>query len=233
MLKHIRLLVIFSITYLASQDVTAIKTLDWKLGIEYNFNFHTYRSDSIKHAPNSYDSLFAKIGIFYRPLRNFAMEFYTGIGMQYFKFNPTREVPALTQADKDKLQSMISDPQLLADIQNAIQTGNLEAIPDYIDFSSFNYDYLRTPTAYSVSSYVVPLEVRFSYLTSNNARIYLGASYNKGGIIDEVNIYLGAVLWYLDIKAGYVFYYSNQAHKNQRIQHNGGVPIVISVGINW
>lgn len=235
MLKHLSCMPLLCLAFLYTQESSVVdyKKLDWKLGIEYVMNSHNFRSDSIKHHSSPYNNLFLKVGIVYRPIYRFGMEFYTGIGMQRMYFKTRKDEPRLSQEDLNKLQNMISDPQLIADIQNAIQTGNFGAIPDGFDWSLLNYDYLRSPSPYGVSSYVVPFDLRFSYFFDDKTRIYLGANYNKGGLIDDASIFLGATIRYIDVRFGYVAYFSNQTHTNARIEYANGAPITISVGVNW
>ncbi|WP_394955046.1 hypothetical protein [uncultured Helicobacter sp.] len=209
------------------------KKLDWKLNLELASGFQRFRSDSIKHHSSRYTNVFLKVGVAYRPTYCFGVDFYTGIGAQGLTFLPNYRQPTIAQEDLEKLKDMVTDPQLIANIQNAIQTGNFSDVLNFVGWGSFDYNYLRSETKYSFSSYVVPFDVRFAYYLGNKAKLYVSLTYNKGGLIDDASVFIGSTFEFIDVKLGYSFYFSDHTHKDRRVEYISGLPITFAVGLTW
>ncbi|RDU53338.1 hypothetical protein CQA49_06730 [Helicobacter sp. MIT 00-7814] len=210
----------------------AFKKIEWQLGFGYSGNFSKFKSDMVNYSNSNTTTLMLKAGLTYRPIQSFGVSAYVGIGMQTSRFDAQRIPISLSNDDLTKLQSMITDPQLIQQIQAAVTSGNLNDFLNLVSWQAFDYNYLkRDYKDITYISYAVPMELNFLYYFKNDLALFLGASYYKGGLIDEGNVFLGVKSYPIEVKIGYNFYLSPHYHDNARMSRQTYPAATLYVGI--
>lgn len=211
------------------------KIFEWRMGLHYDVNFTSFSNRKLNYGNSNVSGPTLRLGFLIRPASRFSFEFASGIGLQMTSFHHNGKKNQIAEADLAYVESLFSGQQLTK-IKDAMLTGDLRNVWDMFDWTKLNYDYIdRGNFDKGITSYNVPFEARFNYHINNDWVTYLGGVYNKGGLIEDARVFVGATYKYFDARLGYVAYINTvyKGKNNQQIRREGGVPLSLTIGAVW